>query len=360
MNSDQPKKIAVAVQGGGSHGAFSWGVLDRLLDEVVAGRLTITALSGTSAGGFNAALAAYGLGSAGGPDQRAAKAKALLHNFWMSDAAFAPLNPYSGIALAAHMLTGSWNIDALPAVRLAEAFGTLWSPYYQPTIDWLKLALRDSIDFAALRAQADGPELYITATNINHNRRDTFARDAITFDVLAASAAIPSLFRAHQITRGADTDYYWDGGYMGNPAIAPMVDTGSDIVVIQVNPFERPDSPPRSPPAILDRLNQITFNSSLILELSNIESHNHRLATANAAPTFLHCIHNEPFMQSLGYASKSVIVGEFLEFQRDEGFETANRWLAENYDKLGHESTLDPLIGDRIIHVTTAKDAVLH
>jgi len=234
--------------------------------------------------------------------------------------------------------------------------GQILTPYGMPSVDWLKIALGRTIDFAKLRAQTSGPALYVTATNISHNRRDIFARGAIDYDVLAASACIPSVFKAHQVTVDGQADYYWDGGYMGNPALAPLVDHG-DIVVIQVNAFERPDSPPRTAPAILDRINEITFNSSLVLELSDIQANNLRLTAHpdEGSPTHLHQIRDEAFMISLGYASKQIINAEFLEELRTAGQAAGERWLAENRDALGKRSTLDDDILDRTVNRTKAR-----
>ncbi len=342
--------VALAVQGGGSHGAFSWGVLDRLLDEVAEDRLHIAALSGASAGGFNAALAAYGLGKAPGAEG-ARIAQRVLADFWLGDAHLAPFSLFSNTAQAWHQTTGSWNIDDTPTVLGVDLAEQLLSPYVMPRIEWLKLALGRAIDFAELRRQTGGPELYITATNITHNRRDIFARTAITYDVLAASACIPTVFPARPLKTDGATDYYWDGGYMGNPSLMPLTGHASDLIVIQVNPFARPGSPPRTVPAIQNRINEITFNSALVLELSTITALDREIAEQGGNGIFLHRIADEAYMASLGYASKLVILQDFIEELRRVGRATADSWLRDpaRGGQLGKQSTLDQGILQRIV-----------
>lgn len=232
----------------------------------------------------------------------------------------------------------------------APSLGAL-SPYVLPRVEWLKLALRRVIDFAALRKQTTGPELYVTATNINHNRRDIFARTAITYDVLAASACIPTIFPARPMTVDGTTEYYWDGGFMGNPSLFPMLEHCSDVIVIQVNCFERPDSPPRTVAAIQNRQNEITFNSALVLELSTIQTMNLHARQTGRPETYLHAIGDEAYMGSQGYASKLVILREYLEELHDKGWAAADAWLgdARKGGQLGQRTTLDSAILEHLV-----------
>ncbi|WP_185961286.1 patatin-like phospholipase family protein [Telmatospirillum sp. J64-1] len=346
------KRIALAVQGGGSHGAFTWGVLDRLLDEVAADRLEIAAVSGASAGAFNATLTAYGLGSEKGRAQKdlAKNTQQLLESFWLSDAALAPVSPYSLTALAWRFATGSWNIDSSPIALAIDTAGQWASPSDLPAgPDWLALVLGDKVDFERLQRQK-GPALFISATNITQGRRDVFARDKVTLDVLRASACIPTVFRPIQI----GDSHYWDGGFMGNPALSPLIGHADDMLVIQLNPFHDPQTPTGAR-AIADRLNEITFNTSLVLELNAIQAMNKAIEAAKQEslgryrPVRLHRITDEPFLAQLGVVSKLVIVEPFLRDLHDQGWQVADQWLQNEGAEIGRSSTLGDEVLDRII-----------
>lgn len=352
----RPKRIAVAVQGGGAHGAFSWGALDGLLDRVSKGELVITALSGTSAGGFNAALCAFALGAGGAQAAHASRARELLEDYWMADADVARFNPYSATAQIWRRTFGTWNIDDSPASLLASVNNQVFSPAFYLQHDWLAQVLGDKIDFEALHRQSDPPGLYITATNITTGRRDIFAKSAVTLEVLKASASIPQVFLPARY-RG---NYYWDGGFMGNPALSPLITDATDVVIIQLNPFSR-DEPPLSAMQINNRVNEITFNSSLVHEINAIVAVNKmidyftNLAKENdaakqalkllpASRINLYRITDEPYLRTLGYASKAVIVKEFLRELHDKGKEAADKWWNQAHPSLGDTAPHHPAI----------------
>ncbi|BCZ81769.1 alpha/beta hydrolase [Paraburkholderia terrae] len=345
MSKDAPKRLAVAVQGGGAHGAFSWGALDRLLEEVQDGKLEIVALSGTSAGGFNATLCAYALGSTDGDRaSRAKEARRILKDYWLADADVAPFSAYSSTATWWHKTFGSWNIDTTPAALMASVNNQLWSPAFYAQYDWLAQVLGDKIDFDKLRQQGDVPHLYIAATNITEGCRDIFTKSAVTLETLKASASIPQLF----LPAHFDNTYYWDGGFMGNPPLRPLIYHATDVAIIQLNPFSR-DKPPLTAMEINNRINEVTFNSSMILEINAIVAVNNvikylqeksakdsalkeALKLLPVNPVNLYSITNEDYLRTLGYASKAVIVREFLEELHEEGRKAADKWLhSESY-----------------------------
>src|SRR5262245_30532791 len=255
--SADPLPIDLALQGGGSHGAFTWGVLDRLLEEE---RLRIVAISGTSAGAMNAALLADGWTEGG-----AAGARAALRSYLQQVSRAAALSPLQRSPLDRMM--GRWTLDTSPAYIAMDLMSRLLSPYdlnplaYNP----LRNILSECIDFERL---ARSPiKLFVTATSVRTGRGRIFRNREITVDVLLASACLPTMFRAVEI----DGEPYWDGGYAGNPTITPLIreSDAHDTILVQINPRERPNTP-RSAAEILNRLNELSFNSSLMKELRMI------------------------------------------------------------------------------------------
>ncbi len=249
--------IDLALQGGGSHGAFAWGVLDRLLEEP---RFCIAAISGTSAGAMNAAVLADGWTERGAEGAREA-----LEKYWQRVSRAAAFSPLQRSALDRFM--GRWTLDASPAYIALDLMSRLLSPYDLNPIGLhpLRSILTESIDFDRL---ARSPiKLFITATNVRTGRGRIFRNGEITADVLLASACLPTMFRAIEI----DGDEYWDGGFAGNPTITPLIreSDAHDTILVQINPRERPERP-RSAADILNRLNEISFNSPLMKELRMI------------------------------------------------------------------------------------------
>jgi NTE family protein len=338
-SSDAPAKpgrdpvlIDLALQGGGSHGAFTWGVLDRLLEEPW---LKIEAISGTSAGAMNAAVLADGWTEGG-----ASGARAALNAYWDRVAQAAMFSPLQRMPL--DRMLGRWTLDHSPVFVGLEMMARLVSPYnLNPHgSNPLESILDESIDFARL---ARSPiKLFITATNVRTGRGRIFRNGEITSDVLLASACLPTLFQAIEI----DGDVYWDGGYVGNPTMTPLIreSDASDTILVQINPRERPGTP-RSASEILSRLNEVSFNAALMKEL-RMMALLRQVADpgtgegARWAGMRTHRIMTE-MMTELGYSSKMIAEGAFLQMLREEGRRATGAFLAAHADDLGHRSTAD-------------------
>jgi NTE family protein len=324
--------IDLALQGGGSHGAFTWGVLDRLLEEPW---LQIDAISGTSAGAMNAAVLADGWIKDGAEGARAA-----LRAYWGRVAQAAIFSPLQRTPI--DRMLGRWTLDHSPVFVGFELMARLFSPYnLNPRgTNPLESILNDSIDFARL---ARSPiKLFITATNVRTGRGRIFRNGEITADVLLASACLPTLFQAIEI----DGDAYWDGGYAGNPTITPLIreSDAQDTILVQINPRERPGTP-RTASEILNRLNEVSFNAALMKELRMIALLRQVADPGSGegarwARMRTHRIMTE-MMTELGYSSKMIAEGEFLEMLHQEGRRTASVFLATHADDLGRRSTAD-------------------
>jgi NTE family protein len=318
------KTITLALQGGGSHGAFTWGVLDRLLEEPA---LDIEAISGTSAGAINGALLAYGL-MMGGPDS----AKKSLHEFWrsVSESGESVFNPSRYVR--------DWpGINSLAPIW-DDVLSHIWSPYDNPLYrNLLEPLLAAAIDFEHLR-RCEKPKVFVCATNVKTNERKIFGPTELTPNALLASTCVPSLFRAVEV----DGEYYWDGGYMGNPALAPLLTFCQDMLIVEVNPLRR-DEVPMKAHHILDRLNEITFNAALVQELNVINTINKMIEKGDLVvntgykPIRFHTIGAEGEMSELGHSSKLNTDWEFLRRLHSLGRESAGAWLAdsEGFAKVG-------------------------
>ncbi|MCW5749877.1 MAG: patatin-like phospholipase family protein [Alphaproteobacteria bacterium] len=327
------KRINLALQGGGAHGAFTWGVLDRLLSDE---RIAIDGLSGTSAGAMNAALVVDGWARGGRDGAREA-----LDTFWrrIGDAGrFSPLAP-SPI----ERWFGGWSYDRAPAFAWFDAMTRFLSPYQTNPFNYnpLRRILERSIEFDCLRACTD-MRLFISATNVRKGKNRIFTSEEIDIDVLLASACLPHLFHAVEIGEQS----YWDGGFLGNPALYPLIYNcqSRDIVIVQINPLEILETP-RSAAAILDRMNDISFNAALIAEIRAIDFvgrqlDQHRLQEGRYKHMLLHMIEAEGALREFGYASKIAADRHFLEHLRGIGERAADAWLAANFERLGAETTL--------------------
>jgi NTE family protein len=335
--------IALALQGGGSHGAFTWGVLDRLLPEVAADRIRIGAISGSSAGAFNAALVVSGLLSGG-----AEAARAKLAGFWktVSQRGWKGGNP---LFFGEPNLFGGFNLDFSPISIALEAMGLVVSPYTNPFYrDALAPIVAQAFppaELATLNA-ATSPRLFVGTTDVTSNARVVFTQPDISTDVLRASAALPTEFKA--VCIGGVP--YWDGGYLGNPPLSPLLDYAQDLILVLVNAFHRDGMPPHLAPAILDRLNEVTFNASVVLEVNAIEAVNRLLTDVKAQglqysgrykPIRLHSIRNDAFVAQLGFMSKSSTSWELLSRLHDVGYQTADAWVSANLEALGNRSSLN-------------------
>jgi NTE family protein len=327
-----PVLVDLALQGGGAHGAFTWGVLDRLLEEPW---LRIDGMSGTSAGAMNAAVLADGH-AAGGADG----ARAALEGFWRRVSRAALLSPLQRTPL--DVLLGRWTLDHSPAFVAMDLASRLFSPYdLNPGgSNPLRDILGESIDFERL---AQAPiKVFVTATNLRTGRGRVFRNSAITPDVLLASACLPTLFQAIEI----DGEAYWDGGYSGNPTITPLVRecTSRDTILVQINPVERPGTP-RTARDILNRLNEVSFNAVLLKELRMIAMLRQVADPGNCegalwAGMRIHRVASKAMVE-LGYSSKLNAEWEFLCMLRDEGRRSAEAFLAAHGQDLARRSSLD-------------------
>jgi len=325
-------RIDLALQGGGSHGAFTWGVLDRLLEEPW---LHIAGISGTSAGAMNAAVLADGWAEGG-----AEGARSSLERFWRRVSRAAALSPLQRSPLDRFM--GRWTLDTSPAYIFMDLVSRVLSPYSLNPLDFnpLRRVLAESIDCNRL---AISPiKLFITATSVRTGRGRIFRNAEITADVLLASACLPTMFRAVEI----DGEPYWDGGFTGNPTITPLVreTDAHDSILVQINPRERSDTP-RTAADILNRLNEISFNSPLMKELRMIALLRQVADPGTGeggrwAQMRTHRIMTDMLAQ-FGASSKLNAEWEFIAMLRSEGRRAASEFLEANGGDLGKRSTAD-------------------
>ena len=333
MDRQHQKTIKLALQGGGSHGAFTWGVLDQLLEDE---RLHIEAVSGTSAGAMNAVALADGM-ARGGP----AEARKSLEKFWSATSAAAQYSPIRRSIFDRFM--GNWSLDTSPAYILMDHLSRIFSPYDTNPMNFnpLRDVVAGAVDFDAVN-DARALKVFLTATNVRSGRPKIFRQPGIRLDCVMASACLPFLFKAVEI----DGEAYWDGGYMGNPALFPLVDEcePGDLVLIQINPFYRPNIP-QSARDIQNRLNEITFNAALLKELRSLAFlweiiHHENLERERYRDARVHAIYDEETMLGLGVSSKVNAEWAFLTYLRDRGRKTTQDWLSAHYDDLGVRNTL--------------------
>jgi NTE family protein len=328
------KTINLALQGGGAHGAFTWGVLDRLLEEK---DLTIDGISGTSAGAMNAALLVNGYMKNGREG-----AKEDLERFWMriSEAgAFGPLhkNPFE-------RAFSGWNMDNTASYQWVDLMSRMFSPYdLNPmNLNPMRYILDDMLDHDAIKA-CGLIKIFIAATHVESGQARVFSCEEITTDVLLASACIPFLFQAIEI----DGDHYWDGGYMGNPAIWPLIYNckSDDVLLVQINPI-RNTQLPRSASEIINRLNEITFNSSLIAEMRAIDFVSRlikegKLDKKQYKDIKMHLVYAADEMHELNASSKMNADWDFFVYLKNMGRQNADEWLKAHWSDIGKKSTLN-------------------
>jgi NTE family protein len=331
----RPPSLDLALQGGGSHGAFTWGALDRLLEE--DGTLALQGVSGTSAGALNAGVLASGYAAGG-----AAGARRALDAFWLDVAAG---QGCFGAGAAAWPMPGlaAFNLDLNPWYAWFTQFTRLASPYQFNPLDLnpLRMVAERHVDVDALRR---GPlAVFVTATAVRTGQPRVFSGAELSIDALLASACLPQLFRAVQI--GGQP--YWDGGYSGNPALWPLIyNTPSlDILLVKINPLVRPGTPDTAE-EIADRVNEITFNAGLVGEMRAIAFVQRLVAEGRLDGTRyknlrLHMIGDEKGLAPLHPSSKLNTDRRFLESLRDLGRAAATRWLAAHRGDIGRRSTLD-------------------
>jgi NTE family protein len=328
----KPVLADLGLQGGGAHGAFTWGVLDRLLEEPW---LTYDGISGTSAGAMNAAVMIDGY-AAGGADG----ARLALERFWKAVSDAAVLSPFRRGPM--EVMTGNWTLDYSPMFMALDVAARVISPYdiAPHSANPLEQILENCIDFERLKQAPI--KLFVTATNVRTGRGRLFRNADVSPDALLASACLPTMFQAVEI----DGEAYWDGGYSGNPSIAPLIRecVSRDTILVQINPVERPGTP-RSARDILSRMNEISFNAPLLKELRMIAllrqvADPGRSEGALWAEMRMHRITSD-VMLGLGYSSKLNAEWEFLCMLRDEGRRAVDGFLAAHGTDLGRRATFD-------------------
>lgn len=331
----EKKHIGIALQGGGAHGAFTWGVLDRLLEEDA---IVAEAMCGTSAGALNAVTCAYGL-HLGGPQ----KAKELLEKLWRKVAQGGGFFFQPGIFDRTY---SNGDIYNSPGYMFFNAVSQVFSPYnFNPTnYNPLRDILNDLIDFKELQLY-NKKKLFICATNVKTNRSRIFSNKEITVEAMLASTCLPQLFQAVHI----DGEYYWDGGYMGNPPIFPIITNTSvkDIVLVKINSINI-NSVPTTARDIADRVNEISFNSSLINEMKLIHYRNELIRNGilksdnkTNREIFVHTISGYNALSQLKYSSKMNVSLDFLLELKEKGREIADNWIMTDYPEVGLKSTFD-------------------
>ncbi|MEM6262178.1 MAG: patatin-like phospholipase family protein [Bacteroidota bacterium] len=327
------KKINLALQGGGSHGAFTWGVIEALLDD---DRIEFDGICGTSAGAMNAVITSYGLHMGG----REA-AKELLEKFWHKVALFQSFSPVQPTVW--DRVWGNFNQQFSPLSAMREFVTTLFSPYqFNPTnYNPLRDILNEFIDFEELNKT--DYRVYVCATNVKKGRVRVFSCQEVTCDAVVASACLPYLFQAVEI----EGEHYWDGGFMGNPPIFPLIDRTKtpDILLVQINPINI-NRVPKTAEEIRDRINELSFNSVLMKEMRVIRFIDSMIEKGYTKggklhKIYMHHINPDNDLQDLGVNSKLNADWQFLQKLRGIGNKLAKEWVEDHFDDIGHETTVD-------------------
>lgn len=328
------KKINLALQGGGAHGAYTWGVLDRLIEET---DVEIESLSGTSAGAINAALLADGWVKNG-----VEGAKENLEFFWRRTAEIARMTPLH--AFAANPF-GVFNLDESPFFQWHQTLSMIYSPYVTNPIGYnpLRDILQQTINLEHVH-ECNCFKLFIAATRVSDGKPKVFVNEEVTIDALMASSCLPYMHHAVEI----NGEEYWDGGFTGNPVLWPIVYNcdSNDIMIVQINPIKRSTDYPRSGSEIMSRMQEISFNASLIAEIRAIHFV-HKLLDQGKLNSDeyrymnLHMIERPMEMRKLNGTSKFNVTWEFFEYLHGLGREACEDWLAQNKSKIGKSSSFD-------------------
>jgi NTE family protein len=330
-----PRQISLGLQGAGTYGAFTWGVLDRLLDEEA---WRIDSLSGSSSGAVNAVVLADGYAHGGG--RRGAQEA--LRRFWTTLgtlAAFSPLQP-----TPLDRMDGGWTMEHAPAYQLLEMLGAIAGPVKETpfTLNPLRNLLSSLVNFERVRT-CDELELFVAATNVRTGMGRIFTRSELDVQKVLASACLPTVFAAVEV----EGEHYWDGSYVANPPLAPLLDRPAhDLIVVQNNPVARARLP-RSMADISNRANEIAFNISFVREISALRQGNaipdetRSAGMAQGAPR-LHLISGTALLGEYDISSKFNAELAFLHHLHDRGVQAAETWLREHGSSVGVRSTMDP------------------
>jgi len=328
----KPKKIAIGLQGGGSHGAFSWGVLDALLAD---DRIDIVGLSGTSAGGMNAAATLQGFNKGGREGARAE-----LRRFWemvhktTAESAMRP-TPFKSM-MGSHSLRGS------PVYAWMNMMRDFYSPYELNPLDInpLKTLVHDFFDLDILHKRSK-MKVFLCATQVRTGKLHIFKGKELTESALLASACLPSLFRAVEV----DGEFYWDGGYVGNPAIYPLIYNcpTRDIAIIQITQAHR-ELIPNTADAIADRHQEITYNACLMHEIRAIYFISKMVEKGivndkSIKILNLHVIRDREFFEELDLSTAMNTDWNFLLQLFEAGKRSGEKWLEDHYDDIGVRSS---------------------
>ena len=330
------KRINLGLQGGGAHGAFTWGVLDRLLDEA---DIEVAAISGTSAGALNGAAFKAGWMSGGREG-----ARRYLDWLWARMGAVHDMRMpawMAGVMPSAGVLSGA--VEMSPPYLMADTMSRMVSPYaYGPFYRNPLAPIAREFEYDKVCAD-DGPKLFVGATNVHTGKIRVFTGHEISTDCLLASACLPTLFKAVEV----DGAHYWDGGYIGNPALFPLFEPElpADIVVVNINPLERPEVP-RSPQDIQNRINEISFNSSLLRELRAIRFVQRLLdegavADGTMKRIFVHMIADDALMRELSVATKMMPTPHLLAQLKAAGRRAADAFLDAHHDDINRCGTCE-------------------
>ena len=342
------KSINLALQGGGSHGAFTWGALDALLAD---GRVRIEGISGTSAGAVNAVALAHGFAQkphdeTGGREA----ARASMRRMWAEIVRLGSLE-----TLQQNLSNIFWPgipKEFAPTNLMANAWSSLASPYQlNPLgINPMHKLLEQEIDFAAI-SRLELPRVFVSATHVKTGKAEIFTGKKLSAAAVMASACLPMLFQAVEI----DGQPYWDGGYSGNPALTPLINacSSADIVLVQINPIKR-DAVPKTPHDILDRVNELTFNASLLSQMRTIDFINRLLddgRLGHETPqhahlsayrrVLMHRIDGGQALEHYPASSKVSTNGVMIQKLFELGAQSAKRWLSRNFEALGSQATVN-------------------
>ena len=328
------KTISLALQGGGSHGAFTWGVLDALLED---GRLEIDGISGTSAGAMNAVALGQGIaeGLAHKRDVREAARKSLAL-FWGEIITLGAASSLQKSVM--DVFLGGWSMAQ------ANALASQLSPYQSNPLDInpLRNLLERLFDFERIGKLAQ-PKIFISATQVSTGKAEIFSGNRLSAASLMASACLPMLFQAVEV----EGEHYWDGGYSGNPAIHPLIYRchACDVVLVQINPLER-NALPSTSAEILDRINELTFNASLLAQMRAVDFVNRmlerkRLDNERYRPVLLHRIDGGEALEAYPASSKTSANAQLIDGLHKLGRECAKRWLKKHFDYIGVKTTVD-------------------
>jgi len=333
--SGKIKRINLALQGGGAHGSFTWGVLDKLLEDE---RIEIEGISATSAGAMNAAVLTYGYTEGGRSGARQA-----LTNFWRRISHTAAISPFQ--ASAWDKAFGNKSLENSPSFMWLDFVTRILSPYQLNPLNWnpLREVLEQSVDFDVLKTKKLPIKLFLSATNVRTGKIKVFENHEFSADAVLASGCLPFLFQSVEI----NGEFYWDGGYMGNPAIFPLIYhcESPDVVIIHINPLVR-DEIPHTATEIMNRINEISFNSSLMREMRAINFvtkliDDKKLSGDGMRRMNIHSISAEEEMRKHSVLSKLNADWDFLLDLFEAGRKYGSDWLDANFDKIGVESSID-------------------